>query len=338
MKNKIEKYIIRFFNEELNEEELNYLKESLNSSKEYRNLFNEHNETFQTANKYQFHNNVDARWIELSEKINFRDTTKSGKRFFVNKLTIRVWQSAAVIMFLISILFLGNYILEEPESAVVSVRTQRGQKSEIILADGSKVWLNSGSELLNTGGFSLKNRVIGINGEAFFHVKKNATYPFVVNLKKGKIIVYGTKFNVSSYDDDDTVIVSLEEGSVGFIKKESNSTIIMTPNQQLIYSKKSGKIKLHHVNTDLYTSWKDNRQRFSNATFSELIKKMERWYDVNIIVAPDVEYLERFTITIKTESLKEMMEILKKVSSNIDYKIDNDNVYVYKKGGNAEIK
>jgi ferric-dicitrate binding protein FerR (iron transport regulator) len=337
MNTEITNRILLFFNKRLKENEAEVLKENLSNSEDNRKLFDEYNEIIQASNVHQFYDHVDFRWEELSEKINFKSKKGSAKRLFIKPLTLQIWKSAAVIALLISFTLTGYYMFKKSENAIVSVKTQRGQKSEILLADGSKIWLNSGSELINTEGFSMKNRTLSLNGEAYFQVKKNSKSPFTVNLGDTKITVYGTRFNVSSYQDDEDIIASLEEGSIGFTKLGLNKPVLIKPGEQLVYSKSTGEITVRKVNIDLYTSWKENKLKFSNATFLDVVKKMERWYDVNIIIDPEFQYSERFTMTIKTESLKEMMEILQSVS-NITFKIETDTVYIYKKGGENAIR
>ncbi|MEI6865738.1 FecR family protein [Flavicella sp.] len=323
--------IFRFFEKTLKKEEIEDLKNKLETSKKNRQLFDEYNETYQSSDMYGFNSHIDSRWEELSKKLDFKRKEKS----IIKIQTVRIWQFAAVIAFLISLILVEKHIFNPHENAIVSVMTQRGQKSQVLLVDGSKVWLSSESKLTNNQGFNINHRSLSLQGKAYFQVEKKSKSPFTVDLGDVKIIVYGTRFNICSYPDDEYITASLEEGSIAFSISGIGKSILMKPGQQIVYSKKTDKITIRNVNIDLYTSWKENKLRFSNASFSDVIKKMERWYDVDIKVDPLFKYTEKFTMTIKTESLKEMMEILQKVS-NINYKIEDATVYIYRKEGTVK--
>jgi ferric-dicitrate binding protein FerR (iron transport regulator) len=331
MKTDIPDKILKFFSKSLKEKEMEELNDNLSTSHENRKLFDEYNETHQLSQMHHFYQNIDKRWNELSLELGLNNTLpKRDKK--VRRLIFKALQYAAVLVFLVSVTGITYLMLNKPDGAIVSVMTQGGQKSEINLSDGSKVWLNSRSKLLNTNGFSTKNRELTLQGEAYFDVETNKNSPFKINIGNANVSVFGTKFNISSYAEDEKMIVSLEEGSVGFTIFGAKKPIMLNPGQQLIYNKNTNEVSVQDVQIDLYTSWKDNRLRFSDATLPNVFKKMERWYDVIIILDPELVISERLTLTIKTESLSEMMEILKKVS-DIEYTIENDIVHVSKKGG-----
>lgn len=334
MKTNIPDKILKFFNKSLKKKEMEELHDDLSNSQENRKLFDEYNETQQLSQMHHFYQNVDKRWNELSLELGLNN--KLPKRDNkVKRLVFKALQYAAVLVFLASVTGITYLMLNKSDGAIVSVMTQGGQKSEINLSDGSKVWLNSRSKLLNTNDFNAKNRELTLQGEAYFDVETDKNSPFIINIGNAQVSVFGTKFNVSSYAEDEKMIVSLEEGSVGFTKVGSKKPVMLNPGQQLIYNKNTNEVSIQNVQIDLYTSWKDNRLRFSDATLSDVFKKMERWYDVIIILDSELQNSERLTLTIKTESLKEMMEVLKKVS-DIEYSIENDIVHVSTKGGNSK--
>ena len=103
----------------------------------------------------------------------------------------------------------------------------------------------------------------------------------------------------------------------------------MNPGEQVVLNRKTDSFKLQRVNTDLYTSWKENLLKFDDATFEEVIKKMERWYDVRITVAKGINTKERFTMTIKTESLREMLQLVSK-TTKMNYEIKESSVLIKK--------
>lgn len=329
MKSEITERILKFFNKSLEKKDMEELNDNLAQSYEHRKFFDEINETQQLSQMHQFYQNMDRRWNELSMELGL-NSSESKKPHLLKRLPVQVLKYAAILAILLAITNVSYFMLKKPENAILSVKTQDGQKSEINLSDGSKIWLNSRSELLNINGFTAKNRELTLQGEAYFDIKTDKNSPFIINIGNANVSVFGTKFSISSYVEDDYMIVSLEEGSVGFTMAGANEPIMISPNQQLIYTKKTNKISVQDVQIDLYTSWKDNKLKFNDASFKDMVIKMERWFDVSIMVDPAFEYTERFTMTIKTESLVEVMEILKKVSK-INYTIKDNIVYISKK-------
>jgi len=204
-----------------------------------------------------------------------------------------------------------------------------GQRSQITLYDGTMVWLNSGTKLKYPVIFSPNSRDVIIEGEAYFNVAKDTQHPFVVRVGKLKVEVLGTHFNVCAYLDENEFSTTLEEGCINVYDSDNGKYIKMKPGEQVILNRKTDALKLWSVDTSLYTSWKENLLKFSNATFEEVIKKMERWYDVKITVAPGINTNERFTMTIKTESIREMLQLVSK-TTKIDYEIKEKSVLIKK--------
>jgi ferric-dicitrate binding protein FerR (iron transport regulator) len=195
------------------------------------------------------------------------------------------------------------------------------------LYDGTKVWLNSGTKFKFPLVFGSKSREVNIEGEAYFEVAKDAEFPFIVNAGKLKVEVLGTHFNVCAYPNDNESSITLEEGSVVASCTGTGKNIILKPGEQVVLSRKTNELELSRVDTDLYTSWKGNLLKFDNATFEEVIKKMERWYDVKIIVAPGIDTEERYTMKIKTESLREMLQLVSR-TTKMKYEIKESTVLI----------
>lgn len=204
-----------------------------------------------------------------------------------------------------------------------------GERSQITLYDGTKVWLNSGTKFKYPVTFGSQTRDVFIEGEAYFTVAKDVEHPFVVHTDQLKVKVLGTKFNVCAYPDDNEFSATLDEGSISAINIRTGKGAKMNPGEQLILSRTTNGMKLYKVNTELYTSWKESLLKFENAPFEELIKKMERWYDVRINVDPAINKKERYTMTIKTESLREMLQVVSKTTV-MKYKI-NENIVTIRK-------
>ena len=138
--------------------------------------------------------------------------------------------------------------------------------------------------------------------------------------------VTGTTFNLSSYNDDDKLVITLISGEVSLInnKRKRNNEIKMVPNQELTILSEKSKLK-ENANTVKSTAWKDGLLLFDNTPMREVIKKIERWYGVNIIVKDSKIYDYRFTAKFKSESVSQVLEILK-LSSNINSHIEDTTI------------
>ena len=170
-------------------------------------------------------------------------------------------------------------------SALNTLIIPYGKTSEILLPDGTKVYLNAGSQFIYPENFTDKNREVFLIGEAFFEVKHDNEHPFIVQTPDINIKVLGTKFNVSAYPSDNIVETVLTEGKVRL--KQNNTwlfseSVDLAPNQLAAYNKKSMKTELSTVETDNYTLWKDRIFKFESTELSRVIKKVERFYNIKV--------------------------------------------------------
>lgn len=160
-----------------------------------------------------------------------------------------------------------------------------GQKFNIHLTDGTKVWLNSGSRLKFAQNLNrtMGNRLVFLEGEAYFDVAKNASRPFIVKTGNLDVQVLGTKFNVSSYKNDKQIATTLVEGSVKVLNNENPSEqLLLAPSQQATFKKQVGQLSKKQVDTTLYTAWMDNRIIVNGLSFPEILERLERFYNVDI--------------------------------------------------------
>lgn len=262
-------------------------------------------------------------------KIHFN--INSGERRKSESKTIKFyrWVSgiAVLLVLLLSIAGAMQYFGTVNNSPVqlTQIIAPKGEKARFVLPDGSTGYLNSGSILKYSSSF-VKKREVLLDGEGFFDVV-HADLPFAVKVNGMTVKVHGTRFNVSGYSDDDNVIATLEEGSVSVTNENSGETLELYPGQQAVLDRKESKLVYRDVNVDLYVSWKNSILKFNNTPFADVVKKMERWYDVKIILHDELKYTQNYTMTIKTESLREMLDLIK-VSTPLNYVIEGDKVYI----------
>lgn len=181
-----------------------------------------------------------------------------------------------------SILYDMPLIAEQENKTVLynTIETPKGGKYQIILPDGSKVWLNSVSSLHFPSTFSGKVRHVELTGEAYFDIAKNPDIPFIVKTKDMNILVTGTQFNVMAYRDENFSATTLVEGSV----RISNPTnkMILKPGEQALTTKESETFSKKNVDIEQTIAWKNGLFQFSNSDMTTVMNQISRWYDVSI--------------------------------------------------------
>ena len=260
--------------------------------------------------------------------INTSRNTSRNNHPVLSRILSTYYRVAAVL--LIPLIIGGIYLMMQNSignNTYAEISAPQGSRVQFTLPDGSEGHLNGGSSLKYPFNFS-KYRNVSLNGEAYFEVTKDKKHPFTVQTKFVDVQVFGTKFDVCAYEGDQEVFTTLEEGSVKVINKAGKTCAMLNPGEQNVISTSNGKMKSTPVKTNLFTSWKDEMLRFDNSPFDEVVKKMERWYGVKINLDKSLKYSENYTFTVRTESLKELLELLS-ITTPMNYIIDNDNVMIY---------
>lgn len=205
-----------------------------------------------------------------------------------------------------------------------------GKTFEVQLSDGTIVHMNSGTSLRYPVQFlKNQNRKVYLMGEAYFEVAKDKAHPFTVNTQELDVEVLGTKFNVNTYSDDLTTDVVLVEGKVSLYKdkKTSNNQVYLTPGLKGTNIKGKSVITTETVNTDYYTAWVKGSLVFKNAPFSEIIKKLERHYNVTFINKNKMLGKEIFNGRFDNEPIEAVLKYFSD-SYAIDYIIQDDKITI----------
>ncbi|OEK04125.1 FecR family protein [Roseivirga misakiensis] len=186
--------------------------------------------------------------------------------------------------------------VKTPVARQITKTTSKGQRSSILLRDGSKVTLNSESTITYDDSFGLNNRRIQLDGEAFFEVTKNKNLPFTVTSTHLVTRALGTSFNVRDYEDEENASIALATGEVKVNRTDvslKDAKVILSPNEQITVDKTSKEWLKTIFNPDYVLSWKENNLYFNDMYLSDIIKTLERWYNVNItVVGKGVEKLK----------------------------------------------
>ncbi len=228
---------------------------------------------------------------------------------------------AAMIMLVAGISALSYYLGKTSMPAIVdkesdhlrytSVVADNGQISRVILPDSSVVWLNSGTKLSYDNNYSYQNRNLELTGQAFLQVKKDPDLPLVVTSGNLKIKVLGTRFDVNAYPDEELIKVTLESGRVELansIDKSFNYQLV--PGQMAEFNSRTNEVEVKHVDVQDYTCWKDGELIFTDASMREVIKRLERKFDLKIEVTSPNVYNSVFNARFKNEDLKEILDYI----------------------------
>ncbi|WP_116772133.1 FecR family protein [Maribacter litoralis] len=227
-------------------------------------------------------------------------------------------------------------IYESQENQILEYNTlsvPNGKQFGIVLSDGTRVHLNAGSSITYPTVFEKDAiRRVVLRGEAFFDVIHENNRQFVVNVQDLDVKVYGTKFNVTNYDEDKQSEVVLVEGSVGLSSKESKKDlkeVFLEPGYMGVFNKTDKNIINQKVNTALYTSWMKGNLVFRNVSFENIIQKLERHYNVVIINNNVALANEKFNATIETkhETIEEVFSYFNKVYQ-IEYQIVENKIII----------
>jgi ferric-dicitrate binding protein FerR (iron transport regulator) len=232
------------------------------------------------------------------------------------------------------------------------IRTPLAARSEVILPDGSSIWLNAGSSIKYSNLFNRKNRDIILNGEGYFKVARNTDLPFNVKTGDLNIQAVGTEFNVKSYDDEGIIETTLVEGKIAIQQdRRNNKSIYLDSNQKAVYVKNNKKLTVEdlkavretkpevlklkkgimyvaeHIDPAPIVAWKENRLILKSEELSNLLIKLERKYDVSFEFESESIKKFRFSGTLENETLTQVLDFIK-LSAPIDYRLEGKKVFI----------
>jgi transmembrane sensor len=301
------------------------------------------------------------RMHSLGMDIRSTDTDSSMEEFqdpprrFVNWKLLAFTASIFFLLMLGLYFFNSRYAYSTQQKPAWEVTTRNGTKTNLLLPDGSTVWLNAGSRLTYDSLYGNSTREVSLSGEAYFDVVRNPGKPFIIHTGKINIRVLGTTFNVKSYPGEKTIETSLIKGSIEVtFPSLSSNKIILKPNQKLIidkteivsnnYNHKTEHAQkpaisiqpINRVGSDSLiaeTGWMQNRLYFDDMSFQELLKNMERKYGVSFQLEDSSLTALHFTGSFKDETVTQALDALRltaeKSTADFKYEIKGDQVFIY---------
>ncbi|MFA6580446.1 MAG: FecR domain-containing protein [Paludibacter sp.] len=268
--------------------------------------------------------NIEAE-IYSNTKNNVISDKQSNIRFRPKK-----WLRVAALFILPMLTAAGMYFYmskNEFSSAPLIIAVERGQKANVTLPDGSKVWLNSQSKLTYSANFNKVKRELELDGEAYFEVAHNPQKPFIVKSNDIVVEALGTAFGMKAYNEDNLISSILMRGKVRVTTPDGES--ILMPNERVMYDKTTHKKALSAVtNATDFTGWIHNELRFENESLGEIAKTIQRIYNVEIIFATEQLKNQHYTGTVNNNSLESVLNIIT-LTSPVSFQIDKQQVTLF---------
>lgn len=204
--------------------------------------------------------------------------------------------------------------------------TDYGQKKTILLPDGTKVILNSGSKIEYPEHFTSDERMVRFEGEAFFDVAHNPQRPFIIQSGALTTRVLGTSFNLKNFEGEEEVSVSVVTGKVE-VKSKTGQTALLLPNEMGVFNKTKQDISRKHFNKDKHVAWTQGVLLFENEELNEIFSRLEKWYGVRFIIKDHVKLQGKYSGEYKRKSLELVLEGLS-YTSNFNYQINQKTITI----------
>lgn len=309
-----ERLIARYLNGECSPEDEKALLQWVATSPENKKRFLEIKDTWDASLK------TSQRDTEQLLKFYQRQALQKPTRSFPGWLPGAVAAAVLLIGFLIGSMLQPGFF--DQQAQIQSYYVPQGSKSELVLADGTKVKLNADSRLEISPDFSATNRVVRLAGEGYFEVEADANHPFTVQTDKFDVLVTGTKFNVSSYAEDQKISATLSEGKIK-LTTINKQVVELSSGEKVSFDQKTMQAKLVKTDVSSDLAWVNGEFIFKDIQFPDLVKRLERWYDVKLNYQS--AELESMTYSGKFKNQETIWQVLDalKLTSPIGYKKTN---------------
>lgn len=326
----IDELIATYLSQGLKSEKLSELENWLKASPENQKHFQQMREIwFSTisANEEERYNKEEAYSRFLNRTCQIPQEEKTVKKLSLHKF----FYGAAAVALLCLISFASYRTGTEQvkkQFAEMVVEAPLGSKTRLYLPDGTLVWLNAGSTITYSQGFGVEERKLKLSGEGYFEVTRNKQLPFEITTKELQLRVLGTKFNFRNYPEDEEVSVSLLEGKVSLRNYLKNDALCyLEPDQKAILNKKNGKLMVSASEARYTAEWTNGFLFFDEELLPDIIKELERSYNVKIYIEDESLKTFRFygNFVRKEQTIQEILEMLAS-TGKLEYRIEGKTV------------
>jgi len=356
-KNRIDLLIIRYLDGNIRPDDLLWLQRWMQTDSHNMQYYTETKKIWDSC--YSLGNSPEELEIALKR---FRKNFKPAYDHHSQKRRISSYLYRVAAIFIIGIALFGIYQYMSRagkpsqdmyiQSATNKVIIPKGQKGQLVLSDGTKIWLNSESTLEYPGTFG-QEREVTLSGEAYFEVKSDELHPFLVQTHKLKIMVTGTTFNIKAYETDDRIETTLVEGRLSILNND-RELVILQPKESAVYSQKENSMNIMKLDAgaltmvaekpirrnrteemtpiELVSVWKEDKLIFQDELLGSIVAKLERWFNRKIHVSdPNLlnnEYNGKF---VYNETVYQVLDVICRSSADLKYEEVNHEFYISKK-------
>ena len=319
----------------ISEEENVFLDDWIGKSIENRRLYSEQKRLWHLFEIHQKVQKIDER--KAYQKISNQLFTRK------NSNVLGLIQRIAAVLLLPVIVASAFYFYSERinhnqfTTVYNTVETPLGMRSSLTLPDGTKVWLNAGSSISYPVLFANNFRQVNLIGEAYFEVKKDKKWPFVVNTKNMNVIVSGTSFNCNAYPENDQVQTVLVEGEVTLVNQSATELTTLNPGELAVFNNNNQRITKTKTDLSKYIAWKSGKLMFRDDKMNKVVEKLERWYNVEFEIEDREIANYVYTATFIDESLDQVLKMLS-LSAPIRYSISERNKQADQTFAKAKVK
>lgn len=323
-------WITGYLTNSLTPEEMQSLQEWLNASEENRKYFSDMQEVWIAASDKTDDSSFNKnKGYQLFLKQTGAITQQSGNKRKAFQLRPWMYATAMIIVIFIcgTIAFQSGKRVVRNQLTQISIEAPYGSKTKLYLPDGTLVWLNAGSKISYAQDFGINERTLDLTGEAYFEVTRNEHIPFKVHTNELDVKVLGTKFNFRNYENDLEAKVCLLEGKVALNTREKEN--ILHPDQQALLDKETGKLLISNTKAAYSAEWTNDRLYFDEALLPDIVKELERSYNIKITIADAALNSVRFygNFRRKEQSIREIMDVLSS-TDKMTYTIEGKNIVI----------
>lgn len=314
--------LVKDFKNDLNEEEKKHLNLWLENSS-CRDLYISLKKLWLVLMKCQknkTYDDVDCLWDRMQCRIN-------KKKELSYKMLLIIRSAVASVALILGLYVLFQTTQEQENLLAYTTYTALTGKSKVLLPDSSIVWLNKGTTLSYILDQKNERRAI-LKGEALFDVYKNPQKSFVVEARDIEVRVFGTTFSVRTMDDEEDIRVSLLKGSVAVTTDNQAEKIV--PGEMAIYSPKKNCIMTKKVDAEFESIWAKDTLNIEEMPLKKVVRYLEKWYDVKILLGESVPKDQAFTFALTDEPLEEVLRLISRISP-IQYQFNDDDIVVINK-------
>ena len=322
-----EDIIIRYLENRCSEEDFVLINEWMKESDENAGELFRMEEIYQLG-KFPFEE--ENLVVRAERRLGRRLEQENQKKQEVFKLRSVLRYAAAIVGVMVLAAGLAYWFRNKAEELVVA-SAAHGQVREMLLPDGTKVWLNSLTKLRYPEVLKEDCREVYLTGEAYFEVRKDSLRPFIVRVNGAEVTVLGTSFNVNTYGDDGQIYTTLVNGSVRILSEKNGQEEVLTPGMQGVMNIQTGQLTVREVDVESYVAWREGRFVFRTMTLDLIMHQLQRWYDFEVFYQnPELKEYEFRGVIKRDMDLDKVLSVIK-ATTNVDFEVKGKVITIIKR-------